>query len=65
MQTVKVYFLFINLLVGAVGARAQGMASDKPTIVFVHGVWADGSCWTDAITALQADGYAVGPFKIR
>ena len=59
MRTAKVYFLFIAMLVGVAGARAQGMASDKPTIVFVHGVWADGSCWTDEITALQADGYAV------
>src|ERR1700733_1483599 len=54
-----VYLLFIAMLIGATGAMAQGMASDKPTIVFVHGVWADGSCWTDEITALQADGYTV------
>jgi pimeloyl-ACP methyl ester carboxylesterase len=59
MRTVKIYFLLIGMLVGAAGSRAQGLTSDKPTIVFVHGVWADGSCWVDEITALQADGYDV------
>ena len=28
-------------------------------IVLVHGAWADGSCWTDVIEALQADGFHV------
>lgn len=40
-------------------ANAQRAASEKPTIVFVHGIWADGSCWTAQITALQAEGYNV------
>jgi pimeloyl-ACP methyl ester carboxylesterase len=30
-----------------------------PNIVLVHGAWADGSCWSDVIEHLQADGYAV------
>jgi pimeloyl-ACP methyl ester carboxylesterase len=29
----------------------------KPTIVFCHGVWADGSCFSKVIPALQADGH--------
>jgi pimeloyl-ACP methyl ester carboxylesterase len=33
--------------------------SDKPTIVLVHGAWADGSCWSAVIEALQARGYSV------
>jgi pimeloyl-ACP methyl ester carboxylesterase len=33
--------------------------SDKPTIVLVHGAWADGSCWSAVIESLQADGYRV------
>jgi len=33
--------------------------SDKPTIVLVHGAWADGSCWSTVIESLQARGYAV------
>ena len=30
-----------------------------PNIVLVHGAWADGSCWSDVIERLQADGYTV------
>jgi len=30
-----------------------------PNIVLVHGAWADGSCWSDVIQRLQADGYKV------
>ena len=31
----------------------------QPNIVLVHGAWADGSCWSDVIGRLQADGYHV------
>ena len=31
----------------------------KPNIVFVHGAWADGSCWSEVVRQLQADGYHV------
>src|SRR6266853_1084732 len=31
----------------------------KPSIVFVHGLWADGSCFSKVIPPLQADGYEV------
>src|SRR5262245_4284242 len=30
-----------------------------PNIVLVHGAWADGSCWSNVIERLQADGYRV------
>src|SRR6266851_1845868 len=33
--------------------------SEKPTIVLVHGAWADGSCWSSVIESLQADGFTV------
>lgn len=33
--------------------------SKKPTIVFCHGLWADGSCFSKVIPALQADGHEV------
>jgi len=32
---------------------------EKPTIIFVHGIWADGSCFTPQIEQLQAKGYHV------
>jgi pimeloyl-ACP methyl ester carboxylesterase len=31
----------------------------KPSIVFCHGLWADGSCFNKVIPALQADGHQV------
>ena len=33
--------------------------SNKPNIVLVHGAWADGSCWSAVIRALQAKGHSV------
>jgi pimeloyl-ACP methyl ester carboxylesterase len=33
--------------------------STKPTIVFCHGIWADGSCFNKVIPALQANGHEV------
>ena len=31
----------------------------KPSIVFAHGLWADGSCFSKVIPTLQADGHEV------
>jgi pimeloyl-ACP methyl ester carboxylesterase len=31
----------------------------KPSIVFCHGIWADGSCFSKLIPALRAEGYDV------
>ena len=31
----------------------------KPSIVFCHGLWADGSCFSKVIPALQAEGHEV------
>ncbi|HVZ50991.1 MAG TPA: alpha/beta hydrolase [Pseudolabrys sp.] len=33
--------------------------SDRPTIVFAHGLWADGSCYGKVIPLLLADGFQV------
>ena len=33
--------------------------SNKPSIVFAHGLWADGSCYSKVMKLLQADGYEV------
>jgi hypothetical protein len=40
-------------------AHAKGAASTKPTIVLVHGTWADGSSWQRVIPILQRDGHTV------
>jgi pimeloyl-ACP methyl ester carboxylesterase len=31
----------------------------RPSIVFAHGLWADGSCYSKVIPALQAEGHEV------
>ena len=33
--------------------------ASRPTIVFCHGIWADGSCFSKVIPPLQAEGYEV------
>jgi len=35
------------------------MAKTKKSIVFCHGIWADGSCFSKVIPALQAEGHEV------
>jgi pimeloyl-ACP methyl ester carboxylesterase len=35
------------------------MPTAKPSIVFCHGLWADGSCFSKVIPALQAEGHEV------
>ena len=62
MKTSKfksILLLLLLTLILATGAKAQTTDNAKPTIVFVHGIWADGSCWTNQIAALQAKGYHV------
>ena len=39
------------------GQAAGSGAKVKPTIVLVHGGYADSSCWNDVIARLQRDGY--------
>ncbi|MFC1413153.1 alpha/beta fold hydrolase [Streptacidiphilus sp. N1-12] len=44
---------------GATGARSGHPAAAKPTVVLVHGAWADGSSWSGVVRDLQHDGYTV------
>src|SRR3989454_9479517 len=60
-------YVFVALTVLASGvapqlsAQSAGHATTaaKPTIVLVHGAWADASGWYDVTLALQARGYKV------
>jgi pimeloyl-ACP methyl ester carboxylesterase len=55
----------LNIPAGtALAATAQ---STKPTIILVHGAFADSSSWDSAISKLQADGYKViaAPDELR
>jgi pimeloyl-ACP methyl ester carboxylesterase len=47
-----------NLASGQATTRHTPSAP-KPTVVFVHGGWADSSGWNDEITTLQKQGYPV------
>ncbi|MVM31155.1 alpha/beta fold hydrolase [Spirosoma sp. HMF4905] len=57
--------LALLLLSGAIlsisNSEAQTKKSDpvKPTIILVHGLWADGSSWSKVIPSLVAQGYKV------
>ena len=65
MKTI-VLFILSFLIIGA-SAKAQKQQNivsktfkqKKPTIVFVHGLWADGSCWNEVISVLETEGYQV------
>src|SRR5215471_2610103 len=37
----------------------RGSGMPKPTIVLVHGAWADGSSWNAVSTGLQGQGFTV------
>ncbi|GAA4317681.1 alpha/beta hydrolase [Mucilaginibacter gynuensis] len=58
MKTFRILSIIFALLIGGLQVNAQA-TNAKPTIIFVHGIWADGSSWADQITALQAKGYPV------
>jgi pimeloyl-ACP methyl ester carboxylesterase len=51
--------LFLLGAGGPAGAKSQVDQSARPTIVLVHGDWADGSSWTSVIERLQDRGFAV------
>ena len=44
---------------GSAVAEDKRTGSAKPTIVLVHGAWADASSWSRVISRLQDDGYKV------
>jgi pimeloyl-ACP methyl ester carboxylesterase len=44
---------------GPAGAKSRADRSPRPTIVLVHGDWADGSSWSSVIERLQDRGFTV------
>jgi pimeloyl-ACP methyl ester carboxylesterase len=42
-----------------VAARSDSASTPKPSIVLVHGAWADGSSWSGVVDRLQDKGYTV------
>jgi len=57
MKTAHTLLLLGSIFAGSVSG--QSGKDEKPTIIFVHGIWADGSCFTHQIEDLQAKGYHV------
>ena len=51
--------LFTGVAVLMAAAPSQAQTSQKPTIILVHGAFADSSSWQGVIRLLQADGYPV------
>src|SRR5438093_10928104 len=49
----------LTLLLSLASVALGSANTSKPTIVLVHGAFADGSSWTRVISILQADGYPV------
>lgn len=47
----------IPMLAGTSAAAAEAAKLRARNIVFVHGLFADGSCWTEVIARLQAQGF--------
>jgi pimeloyl-ACP methyl ester carboxylesterase len=56
MKIFVAVWVFVGLLLTGVIATAQPA---KPTIVLVHGAFADSSSWYGVITILERDGYSV------
>jgi pimeloyl-ACP methyl ester carboxylesterase len=48
-----------SLLSASAAASSAGAPSATPTIVLVHGAWADGSSWNPVTQRLQRQGYTV------
>lgn len=57
MKTVTTLLLLGSMFAARVSGQSDN--GEKPTIIFVHGIWADGSCFTPQIEELQAKGYHV------
>ena len=51
--------LLLTLSILALSASSAAAQTTKPTIVLVHGGWADASSWSPVAARLQRDGYTV------
>lgn len=59
MKTIKILAFAVLVSLSSIKMYSQETVSNKPTIIFVHGIWADGSSFTNQIVALQTKGYPV------
>src|SRR5215470_1716083 len=61
MKYLTLLLLSVTTLLSNPNSTAQMAKSTsmKPTIIFVHGLWADGSCWNKVIPSLLGQGFNV------
>ena len=59
MKKVGILLVGVLFLGSSALAQTRDSMNTKPTIVFVHGLWADGSCWNKVISPLVDKGYKV------
>lgn len=61
MTIVIIAFLSTSMIIDKKTSQKRNTMNEqktaKPTLVFVHGLWADGSCWNKVIASLQSEGY--------
>jgi pimeloyl-ACP methyl ester carboxylesterase len=60
LRAIAMAFIGLSLVAAPVLAKSGGDSpKPRPSIVLVHGAWADGSSWNGDTARLQADGYTV------
>jgi pimeloyl-ACP methyl ester carboxylesterase len=59
VSAIAIAILAMFVVSGSIFAQEDIQVNAKPTIVLVHGLWADGSSWSPVIERLQAQGYDV------
>ena len=59
MKNFATFLLSAAFSVSGASATVENPDPAKPTIVLVHGLWADGSCWSKVIPGLLEKGYKV------
>ncbi len=59
LRSIALLLILAGLAAALPGQAATAAYSPKPTIVLVHGAWADGSGWSEVVRRLQREGYPV------
>ena len=59
LPLVVIALIAIPMFVGAAQSRSNVSTAVKPSIVLVHGAWADGSSWSGVVRILQDEGFTV------
>src|SRR5437870_12758446 len=59
MKKVIPFAILALLIIPASIVSARSDSTIKPSIVLIHGAWADGSSWNRVVRILQDEGYTV------